>query len=104
MFLPHWERFNNFWRLAFEKDPENLLVVHYSVLKEKTMSELARILDFLNVDVSNKTMECVQNRIEGKYRRPPSQFKPFLDAPMIQHIDIIQHQVYQQFKIKTTTK
>ena len=94
-----WERTNNFWRRAFDKNPHNLLVVHYSVLKEKTMLELGRILNFLNVDVSNETIQCVQNRTEGRFHRSHSQFKPVFDPQMRKHIETIKHRVYQQFPI-----
>ena len=55
-----WEKMNLAWFHAFPA--KNLLVVLYDDLRARPEPELRRILDFLGVAVTEKTMGCVMSR------------------------------------------
>merc|ERR1712029_560665 len=68
-----WEHHCLQWIKKFERDPENLLVVTYYSLKHNTEYELRRILSFLKIKVSSKTMDGVMNQKEGPAHRSKKQ-------------------------------
>ena len=59
--------------MVFFSDPENLLVVHYSQLRNNTEAEVKKVLEFLEISVTNSTMQCVMKHREGRYHRQKKQ-------------------------------
>jgi len=95
-----WERFNTNWAKYFESDPENLLVVHYSQLRNNTEAEVKKVLEFLEISVTNSTMQCVMKHREGRYHRQKKQkqdLEEVFDSNMTSHIETIKARVYHQF-------
>ena len=50
---------------------EQRLVVFYDQLLRKTELELRRILNFLELPISNSTLQCALENKEGVYKREP---------------------------------
>ena len=61
-----WERMNMDWVQNF---PGPLLVILYTDLVQDTERALRRILEFLEISVTQEHMECVLRHKEGIYRR-----------------------------------
>jgi len=59
--------------------PKRRLVMFYDQLKENPEHELQRLVDFLHISVSNRTMHCVMDKREGIYKRTKRlmNFNPF---------------------------
>ena len=93
-----WEKTAKFWHNQFLNNPQNLLVVHYALLKNDTEHQLRRILDFLNVEVTDKTMQCVMSRKEGNYHRKKKKIQgQIFDAQTKKLIDASKEAVYEIF-------
>ncbi len=75
-----WERMNLDWYFGFL--PKRRLIMFYDQLKENPERELRRLVDFLRVSVSNRTMHCVMDKREGIYKRSKRllNFNPFDDG------------------------
>ena len=65
--LDKWTHFHRYWLHHF---PGELLVVRYEDLKDHLSLHLPRVLKFLNVTVSDKTLNCALHSSEGSYHRP----------------------------------
>ena len=71
-----WEEMNRDWLQNFQGP---LLVTFYTNLKDNLEFELKRICEFLNVEISKDSMECVLSRKDGIYKRSKQvlKFDPF---------------------------
>ena len=81
-------------------DPENLIIVKYSALRNQTEEELRKVMEFLDIDIGNTTMQCVMNYREGRYHRPKKPKQAHMDVfdkNMMEHIDSIKQRVYKKF-------
>ena len=61
-----WERMNMDWVQNFQGP---LLVILYNDLVEDTEKELRRMVEFLEISVTQENMDCVMKHKEGIYRR-----------------------------------
>ena len=62
-----WEKMNLAWFHSF--GPDDRLVVFYDQLLSSPLAVLKTVLNFLQVSVSGKTLQCVLDRKEGIYKR-----------------------------------
>ena len=60
--------------VAFSKP---LLIVRYENIKKTMNFELRKILNFLNIHVSNQVLKCVENNTGEIWHRKPSVFNPY---------------------------
>ncbi|CAC5423102.1 unnamed protein product [Mytilus coruscus] len=74
--IDRWKKFYNSW-MKF-KGQKYILV--YEKLKKDPVSEIGKLLDFLNISKQIRTVPCMQQNIEGSYHRHHSysNFNPMM--------------------------
>jgi len=89
-----WEQMNLDWANNFQGSK---LVVFYRDLIDDTETELRRILNFLNISISEKMLRCTMDLKEGIYRRAkrPDTTENLFDRHLTQFLKSKQKKVFQ---------
>ena len=67
--ISKWANTNTYWFNSFP-DPSTRHVIFYDELVGDSQNVLKKVLEFLNIDMSEKSMKCVMDHKEGLYHRP----------------------------------
>ena len=91
--LKNWRNLNLDW--LNNSSPGRLLVVSYSQLKTDLRSQLLRMTAFLNLTVTEETLNCTLTEKEGVFRR----------KKISQNVRLTQHnlQLLSQYKTEVVT-
>ena len=93
-----WQKTNTNWFNGFP-DPSTRHVVFYDELVSDTENVLKKVLEFLNVDVSEKSMKCAMDHKEGIHHRSKKRVGINLfDSSMRKTINHIKGRVYKLVK------
>ena len=94
-----WEKMNLAWFNAFS--PKDKLVVLYDDLRDHPEPQLRRILDFLGVAITEKSMGCVMSRKEGIYKRNKKNLNiEVFDSEMKRHLIDRRISLYSKIGLK----
>ncbi|XP_077993968.1 sialate:O-sulfotransferase 1-like [Glandiceps talaboti] len=78
--IRHWHELPKCW---LSQKRWRILVVYYEDLKKDTMSNVERMMSFLNLTFTAERRQCIEENMEGNNHRPPAitsagtRFDPF---------------------------
>ena len=78
-YIKKYLKFHEYW---LKKDDTRILIVLYEELKSDLGNQLRKMAKFLNIEVTDEIIKCVQQNSEGKYHRKNTKNKsdPFYEA------------------------